>query len=627
MSIRFKVILPYLLLTLLVAIIGVYVVTRLVASSLNERLTNQLLESGRVVSDGVVRQEIKHVETARIVAYTSGVADAVQQADREAVRVLVLPAVVGLDAENLILVDLQGQELFHVIKQNDGSLIEITSPAGAGSLYIIQTILNSSDPQIPPQRGVGQNPVNQKYYYYTAISVLQNGHIVGAVLIGTPVDTLLPYLKNVSLADVILYGRDGCVISTTLGVSSLEAEFLASLAIPVEDYDQIIVTDGIVKGENFKVENRWYSLARGPLMVGSDRLAVFAVVLPMDYVIQPGSASRDSYIAIFGGAMVATVVIGFAVSRLIINPLTSLVRTSQAISRGDLDRRSGIVSKDEIGDLAVNFDNMTETLQQRNAELQRMCNYLEQMDRTKVRFIEISAHELRTPLTVAKAYSQMVHAKTTDKPEVQPMTKGLVEGIERMIEIVNSMLDVSKIDSKTLEVHPDQVVLRSIISQVQMTFQAALKERKLALIVIGLDDVPTIKTDPDLTYKLFYHLVMNAIKYTPDGGRITIHGRKLEEPGHAPEVEITVQDTGIGIDKEYQEVIFEKFFQIGEVMLHSSGKTKFKGGGPGLGLSIAKGIVVAHGGRIWVESPGHDESNYPGSKFFVRLPVARSQDG
>jgi signal transduction histidine kinase len=249
------------------------------------------------------------------------------------------------------------------------------------------------------------------------------------------------------------------------------------------------------------------------------------------------------------------------------------------------------------------------------------------MDRTKARFIEISAHELRTPLTVAKAYAQMVHAKTSDRAEVQPMTKGLVDGVERMIEIVNSMLDVSKIDSKTMEIHPDQVVLRSIFSQVQMTFQAALKERKLALIVIGLDEMPTIKADPDLTYKLFYHLVMNAIKYTPDEGRITIHGRKVEEANREPEVEITVQDTGIGIDPEFKEVIFEKFFQIGEVMLHSSGKTKFKGGGPGLGLAIAKGIVEAHGGRIWVESPGHDETTFPGSKFFVRLPVTRSQGG
>ena len=86
-------------------------------------------------------------------------------------------------------------------------------------------------------------------------------------------------------------------------------------------------------------------------------------------------------------------------------------------------------------------------------------------------------------------------------------------------------------------------------------------------------------------------------------------------------MEIVVKDTGIGIDPEYQQLVFEKFFQTGEVLLHSSGKTKFKGGGPGLGLAIARGVVDAHQGRIWLESPGHNEKTNPGTTVFVRLPV------
>jgi signal transduction histidine kinase len=88
-----------------------------------------------------------------------------------------------------------------------------------------------------------------------------------------------------------------------------------------------------------------------------------------------------------------------------------------------------------------------------------------------------------------------------------------------------------------------------------------------------------------------------------------------------------VEDTGIGLADEHQELIFEKFFQTGEVMLHSSGKTKFKGGGPGLGLAIARGIVEAHQGRIWAESPGYNETTCPGSKFFVRLPIEANLEG
>ena len=85
-----------------------------------------------------------------------------------------------------------------------------------------------------------------------------------------------------------------------------------------------------------------------------------------------------------------------------------------------------------------------------------------------------------------------------------------------------------------------------------------------------------------------------------------------------------IRDTGIGIEKEHQELIFEKFYQTGEVLLHSTGKTNYKGGGPGLGLAITKGIIEAHHGQVWVESPGHDEETFPGSMFHVRLPLEQS---
>jgi signal transduction histidine kinase len=117
-------------------------------------------------------------------------------------------------------------------------------------------------------------------------------------------------------------------------------------------------------------------------------------------------------------------------------------------------------------------------------------------------------------------------------------------------------------------------------------------------------------------------VIGNAIKYTPDGGLITVSGREMQDEALGACVEITVKDTGIGIDLEHQELIFEKFYQTGAVEVHSSGDTKFKGGGPGLGLAIARGIVQAHRGRIWVESQGYDEANCPGSTFHILLPMA-----
>jgi signal transduction histidine kinase len=88
-----------------------------------------------------------------------------------------------------------------------------------------------------------------------------------------------------------------------------------------------------------------------------------------------------------------------------------------------------------------------------------------------------------------------------------------------------------------------------------------------------------------------------------------------------PGVEVRVQDTGIGVDAEQHELIFEKFYQVGDATVHSSGKTSFKGGGPGLGLAIVRGVARAHGGKAWVESSGHDEVNYSGSTFYLQLPI------
>src|SRR5512146_384884 len=105
MSIRFKVILPYLLLTLIVAVTGAYVVTRLVSNSLGERLTNQLLEAGRVVSDLMARQEIKHVEAARVIAYTRGVGEALQSGDVDQIKLLAKPVAGGLNVESVMIFD------------------------------------------------------------------------------------------------------------------------------------------------------------------------------------------------------------------------------------------------------------------------------------------------------------------------------------------------------------------------------------------------------------------------------------------------------------------------------------------------------------------------------------------
>lgn len=617
MSIRFKVILPYLLLTLLVAVTGAYVVTRLVARSLEERLSNQLLEAGRVVSDSMVRQEIKHVEAARLIAFTRGLGQALQDGDMGQVSALAAPAAVGLNVESLMVFDVQGQEVIHLIKQINNSNMDVSQPGRSATLPAVSELLGENNPESLPRRVLGNDPVDNRYYYFTAIPITFEEQVAGVVVVGTSLNTLLPWLKNISLADVILYDDSRQVMASTLGLLGEDVLLQQTISIPDELYQSALTVEGTVPGRNISVDGRWYSLAYGPLRVGNDQLAVFAVVLPLDFVVESGAVNRNNYILLYAGAMIGVILIGYLVARLLIDPLSKLVHASRAIANGDLTKRTEIKSRDEIGVLANTFDEMTENLQQRTLELEKTNKILEQMDQAKMRFIQVAAHELRTPLTLAQGYAQMVQVKSKDTEDVARYTRGILEGTTRMVEIIDNMLDVSRIDMNRLEIMSGEVELPAIIEKVHTTFASALLERQITFVVDGLEQLPPIQGDKDLLYKLFYHVIVNAIKYTPDGGRITVCGSEV----NAAEVEITIRDTGIGIDPENQKLVFEKFYQTGEVLLHSSGKTKFKGGGPGLGLAIARGIVNAHHGSIWLESPGHNETTNPGTTVFVRLPV------
>lgn len=624
MSIRFKVILPYLLLTLLVAVTGAYVVTRLVASSLEERLSNQLLEAGRVVSDSMARREIDHVQDARLVAFTSGMGEALRDGNHEGVVLLAKPAAAGLSAENLMVFDARGREILHTIRQPGGEIMDITQMDRPSGFYIVDAMLAENNPDSLPKRMLAQDPVDGRQYYLTSIPATFEDRVVGIVVVGTSLDTIVPLLKATASADVVIYEESGQALASTLG-SPTDPLFLRTLSIDDGFYTRVINQDESVEGENFEVEGRYYRNGFSPLKISADRVAVFAVVLPMQFVVESSSVNRNNYVILYSLAMLAVILVGYLIARIIINPLSSLVRTSRAIADGDLTRRTGVKTNDEIGVLASTFDVMTENLQQRTIELEKTNQVLEQMDRTKIRFIQVSAHELRTPLTLVQGYAQMVQMKAKDNKDLAKYAKGIMDGSTRMMDIIDNLLDVSRIDSNLLDVKATDVEIANLVDRAEENFRESLQERGMTLVTQGLVDLPLVKADSELLYKVFYHVIGNAIKYTPDGGSITVSGDTVRERNQKPEIEVKVRDTGIGIDPQYHELVFERFYQTGEVLLHSSGKTKFKGGGPGLGLAIARGIMDAHRGRIWLTSAGHNEETHPGTTVFIRLPADGSK--
>jgi signal transduction histidine kinase len=256
-----------------------------------------------------------------------------------------------------------------------------------------------------------------------------------------------------------------------------------------------------------------------------------------------------------------------------------------------------------------------------SGELETAKIKLEKLDKSKSDFISIAAHELKTPLTLIEGYAAMLKEQLDIQRASQAdiYLRGLDNGTRRLKEIIDDMIDVSMIDNSLLSLNFQPLWLNRLFKVLKNEFRQLMEERNLTFAVqsfSGSDEMTF--GDSERLYQAFRNLIVNAIKFTPDGGTIAIDGRKL--PGF---VEVTFQDSGIGIDPADHDRIFEKFGRIGSVSLHSSGKTKFKGGGPGLGLPITKGIIEAHGGAIWVESPGYDEESCPGAIFHVLLPIRK----
>ncbi len=269
---------------------------------------------------------------------------------------------------------------------------------------------------------------------------------------------------------------------------------------------------------------------------------------------------------------------------------------------------------------------LEQRVKERTQELERANRDLAKLDKTKSDFISIAAHELKTPLTVIRGYADILLKEDRSAMEseyIDNVLRSIIKGTKRLQSIIEDMIDMSLIDSQVLTLRLEPVSIGTIIELAVGELGAAARERKQTITVEALVGIPRIRGDPQRLYQVFVNVISNGIKYTPDGGRITISARLLKAQGTLKEdfVEIIVADTGIGIDKEDLEHIFGKFYRIGPVELHSTGRTKFKGAGTGLGLAIAKGIVEAHGGRIWAESEGHDEVRCPGSQFHILLPV------
>ncbi|MDD5630033.1 MAG: hybrid sensor histidine kinase/response regulator [Elusimicrobia bacterium] len=241
-----------------------------------------------------------------------------------------------------------------------------------------------------------------------------------------------------------------------------------------------------------------------------------------------------------------------------------------------------------------------EELEKRNLELAKK-------EEMKSRFLIVAAHELYTPLACVFGYSELLKQES-DSEMIAPLCRG----VERLLEVSRSIIQMSQAESDSLPAKKVRFDLNDLVRERAAGLRAFSAHRNQTLQL----DLPggrlEVTGDPDELAQAFLNLVLNAIRFTPDGGRIAIAASAVENA-----CAVDVSDTGIGIPAEEHERIFEKFHQLQNVIEHHSGTTEFLSGGLGLGLPIARAIARKHGGDIEVRSRVG-----AGSTFTLRLPQA-----
>lgn len=318
-------------------------------------------------------------------------------------------------------------------------------------------------------------------------------------------------------------------------------------------------------------------------------------------------------------ALVGTIIpVALLFSRTISRPIYKLKEGSRKIGEGDLTHRISVRSGDEIEDLAQSFNQMSDDLQNKINEIETANAELKKLDALKSQFISMASHELRTPLIAIKGYVDLLREGEAGEVNAEQMTmlKTISRNTQRLARIVTELLDLSRIEANRLPLRIESFDAKTLIEEIAAEQKPAFQQRRQTLTLSLSDNLPLLHADRDRISQVLVNLLGNAIKYTPDGGRIEISAYPEDNGVH-----LSVSDSGIGIAEEHLDKIFSRFYTAGDVHKHKTGKNDFLSGGTGLGLSIVEGIVKAHNGRIWAESQPNE-----GATFHVTLPAALHSD-
>ena len=317
---------------------------------------------------------------------------------------------------------------------------------------------------------------------------------------------------------------------------------------------------------------------------GQRILGIIRFALPLSR-IQP--EIRIIYrVVLFGtiAAVIIAMIVAYFVSRSITLPIRQVKETARQIARGDFGRRVRIKSKGELGELAESLNTMAD-------ELQQKMENLRQLDRVRTDFVANVSHELKTPLTLIKGYIETLQNKVFDDKDKSARFISIIkEHSDRLGNIIDDLLSLSELELSRNCVNRTEFDLKEVIDEISLGFEQALAGKNQSLTVNARGDDFRIQADRNKIEQVFANLIDNAVKYTKESGQIEISLFERDQVVCA-----TVQDNGIGIPKEHRDRVFERFYRVDKARSRELG-------GTGLGLSIVKHIVLAHNGKIAIES-------------------------
>ena len=480
-------------------------------------------------------------------------------------------------------------------------------PTGAGNLpsSLAEKLLDeakrgASDIETDWTRGEG--------HYLLAVEVPLEGGAVIARIEGSALKEALHGITLPERAVVTLLDQNHRIIYRSQTVESalgLDLSRMNQLSALNERNTAVVVTTSSVDG----VE-RVYGLSR----VGNTG---YVVMVGVQSAILYASAWRQ----LMGYAVIGLIVVFCAVTaallitRSIARPVRLLNFAAEEFGSGNFSARAPAKGTDEISRLGMNFNAMAERLQKREERFT-------ELDRLKSEFVSTVSHELRTPLTTIKALTRLLMRDGLDETKRREYLETISVECDRQIDFVLNLLDLSRIEGGVLRVTHDRVDVQEVISSVVKSEARSAEKRRHDLRFEPNPEVPPVCADPKELRRVLSNVVENALKYTPDGGRIVLSA--LQQDG---EVVITVADNGRGIPPEDMPILFDKFHRgrpapHSEAMRDATTDAEFLEdadvSGVGLGLYLARNVMEHMGGHITVESEVGR-----GSTFKLHLPVWR----